>query len=318
MLKFKLNKYPKVWYLTLLTLVLSFTIIGQGNMKNLSENQKMNSFLKIGNEEIRYLQKGKGEDILLIHGSPGSIEDWKEIIDSLAQNYRVTAFDRMGHGYSSKKHYKYTLKDNAVLTEQIIEKLDLKSPLVVGHSYGGCIATFMAINSKLAGLQFIILDSPFYEFKPNGINKMISIPILGKSIAFLSSFTIAKSQIKKRVSPMFKSTDGEKLEHYINERQELWSQTKVIYSNAKEIKNLKQGLKSLSEEYKNTEAIFTLITVEDSVNTFRNGTEKIHKELKNSEIFIIPNTGHYIQLEQPQQIIRIIKSKRNKMSHNQL
>ncbi|WP_146194234.1 alpha/beta fold hydrolase [Brumimicrobium oceani] len=268
-------------------------------------------FINIGYEEIRFLQKGEGKDILLIHGTPGSIEDWNEIFDSLAKSFRVTAFDRLGHGFSSKRDYSYDLASNADLAEKLILQLNLNSPLIVGHSYGGSVATYMAVHADTKDREYLIIDSPFYEIKPSGINKLISTPILGKGIAFLSSFTIAKSQIKKGVLPMFKSTEGEKLNNYIQERQKLWSQSKVIYSNSKEITNLQDDLKNLSDNYKNTNSIMTLITVEDTLNTFRKGTEKLHGELKNSELIIIPKTGHYIQLEQPEEIIRIIRERRS-------
>ena len=90
---------------------LSYTNIGNLTVKDNPKYQ----FLTIGNEKIRVSQKGSGSDILLIHGTPGSIEDWNEIIDTLAQNYRVTAFDRLGHGYSSSNQYTYHLKENAMI-----------------------------------------------------------------------------------------------------------------------------------------------------------------------------------------------------------
>ncbi|HZH86101.1 MAG TPA: alpha/beta hydrolase [Brumimicrobium sp.] len=285
-------------------------ILGQTNLGNFDQNEvEEKNYITIGAEKIRYLQKGEGKDILFIHGTPGSIEDWLEVMDSLAQNFRVTVFDRLGHGFSTSNEYNYHLKDNAVLTEQLIDKLDLNSPLIVGHSYGGSVATFMAVHSELKDLEYVIIDSPFYELEPSLINQVVSAPFLGKGLAFLSAYTLAKSQIKNEVTPMFKSTDGEKLENYIIERQEIWSQPKVIYSNSKEIKNLQGDLASMSTHYKNTSAKMTLITVADTVDTFREGTEKLHSELKNSELIIISNTGHYIQLEQASEIINIIGEK---------
>lgn len=307
------NFYNFIKYSLTIICVLLFisTILAQTSLGNLNKNQETNhQFITIGKEEIRFSQKGAGEDILLIHGTPGSIEDWNEIFDSLAKNFRVTAFDRLGHGYSSKRDYTYDLEGNANLAEELILELNLKSPLIVGHSYGGSVATYLAVNSASKDREYVIIDSPFYEINPSGINKLVSTPILGKGIAFLSSFTIAKSQIRKGAIPMFKSTEGEKLDNYIKERQEIWSQPKVIYSNSKEIVNLQDDLKSMSENYKNTDSKMTLITVEDTIDTFRKGTEKLNGELKNSELIIISNTGHYIPLEQPAEIIRIIREQR--------
>ena len=62
---------------------------------------------------IRYYQQGSGPDILLIHGSPGSIEDWDTVIDDLAKDYRVTAYDRPGHGYSGSTGNRHSYEYHA-------------------------------------------------------------------------------------------------------------------------------------------------------------------------------------------------------------
>src|SRR5690554_5665765 len=98
MKKHKSKKVLKFSSLSIGILFLVSILLGQTNLGNLSQNENnKDTFITIGDEKIRYLQKGEGKDILFIHGTPGSIEDWKELIDSLSQNFRVTAFDRLGH-----------------------------------------------------------------------------------------------------------------------------------------------------------------------------------------------------------------------------
>lgn len=152
-------------------IIVSLGYTDLGNL-SLNENQQ-NQFLKIDNERIRFSQKGKGKDVLLIHGTPGSIEDWNEIVDSLSKNYRITTFDRLGHGFSSLNKYTYHIEDNAVLVEKLIKQLNLESPLIVGHSYGGSIVAFMAVNSKLKNLEYVIIDSPLYKYKPSKTYQLV-------------------------------------------------------------------------------------------------------------------------------------------------
>lgn len=299
------------YYLSIIgILLLIIVLLGYTNLGNLTtnENQK-NNFLKIGNERIRFLQKGNGKDILLVHGTPGSIEDWVEIIDVLSKNYRVTAFDRLGHGFSSSNEYSYHLKDNAILIENLIKQLNLKSPLIVGHSYGGSIAAFMAVNSELKDIEYIIIDSPLYKYQPNTIYKLVSTPVFGKGIALLSSYTIANKQIEGGLSSLFKSIDNETINQLVNERQIIWSQPKVIYSKSKESVNYLDDLNSMSKKYKSINSKITIITGNDSMSTFKNDCKKFITEVPNSELVIIENTGHYIQLEKPLNVIKIIKGK---------
>jgi pimeloyl-ACP methyl ester carboxylesterase len=287
-------------------LLLIILLLGYSNLGNLSVNEnKENHFLKIGKEKIRFSQKGNGKDILLIHGTPGSIEDWTEIMEPLSENFRVTAFDRLGHGFSTSNQYSYHLKDNAILVENIIKKLKLKSPLIVGHSYGGSIAAYMAVNSKLKEIDYIIMDSPLYTYQPTNIYKIIATPVIGKGIAFLSSFTIAEDRIKEGVLAQFEATKKNAIDKVIKERQRIWSQPKVIFSKSKESVNYQDDLNSISNKYKNINTKVTIIT-----STFLNDCERIHKEVANSELIFMKKTGHYIQLEHPLKMIEIISKRR--------
>ena len=285
-------------------------LLGYTNLGNLPTNKNQeNRFLTIGNEKIRFSQKGQGKDILLIHGTPGSIEDWNEIVDSLSIDYRVTAFDRLGHGFSSSNQYNYHLKDNANTVENLINHLNLKYPLIVGHSYGGSIAAFMAVNSELKNREYILIDSPLYNYQPSTIYKLVATPILGKGMALFASYTIADDQIKAGVSSLFKSLEKEMINDLVKERQLIWSQPKVIYSKSKESMNYLTDLNLISKKYKNITSKITLITAKDSISTFKNDCIKFNQEVSNSELVILDTTGHYIQLEKPSAVIKIIKER---------
>ncbi len=302
------KKTLKFSFLTIGILLLTLIFLGCTGIGNLPTNETPeNHYLKIGNEKIRLLQKGSGKDILLIHGTPGSIEDWSEIIDTLAKNFKVTVFDRLGHGYSSANQYTYHIKDNAILVEKLIKQLKLKSPLVVGHSYGGSIVAYMAVNSKLKNLDYIIIDSPLYSYKAEKIYKLGSLPFLGKGFAFLASFTIAKNKIKKDFSAYIRSTPQQKVDEFLEIRQKIWSQPKVIYSKSLESVNYTGDLNEISPFYKNIDTKITIITGKEAKGTFKNDCEKFHKEVAGSKLIMVENTAHLIPLEQPSAVIKIIK-----------
>ena len=306
--KKKVKKTLKYGLSTIGIVLLALIFLGYSNIGNLSTDETQeNHYLKIGNERIRFLQKGNGKDILLIHGTPGSIEDWSEIIDTLSESYRVTVFDRLGHGLSSANDYTYHIKDNAILAEKLIKQLDLESPLVVGHSYGGSIVAHMAVNSKLKNLDYIIIDSPLYSFPTENIYKLVSIPWLGRGFAFLASFTIAKNKIKKDFSAYIRSTPQQKVDEFLEIRQKIWSQPKVIYSKSLESVNYTGDLSEISPFYKNIDTKITIITGKEAKGTFKNDCEKFHKEVAGSKLIMVENTAHLIPLEQPSAVIKIIK-----------
>ena len=305
-----MNRILKYCLSTTGLFLIVIVLLGYTNLGNLQTNESLKNYLiTIGDEKIRVLQKGSGKDILLIHGTPGSIEDWYEIIDTLSQNYRVTAFDRLGHGFSSSNQYSYHLKENATLVENLIKQLNLKSPLIVGHSYGGSIAAFMAVNSELKNIEYIIIDSPLYNYQASKLYKLVATPIFGKGIALFSSFTTANKQIKEAVSSLLKSLDEETIHKFVKERQLIWSQPKVIYSKSKESVNYLDDLNSISKKYKTIKSKIILITSKNSIGTFKKDCEKFNSEVPNSELILLDNTGHYIPLEKPLAVINVIRER---------
>ena len=97
-------------------------------------------FVALDGVRLRYVQAGQGTDVLLIHGSPGSVEDWDPVFDRLAAGHRVTAFDRPGHGYSEGHGLPHTVAGNARAALGLVRALGLRDVVVVGHSYGGATA----------------------------------------------------------------------------------------------------------------------------------------------------------------------------------
>ncbi|MFT3924574.1 MAG: alpha/beta hydrolase [Myxococcales bacterium] len=87
---------------------------------------------------IFYKDWGKGQPILFSHGWPLTADAWDEQLMFFAdQGYRVIAHDRRGHGRSSQPWPGNNLDTYADDLSTLIEKLELKDLIMVGHSTGG-------------------------------------------------------------------------------------------------------------------------------------------------------------------------------------
>ena len=88
--------------------------------------------------EIFYKDWGSGQPICFHHGWPLSADDWdNQMMFFLAQGYRVIAHDRRGHGRSSQTDLGNDMDTYAADAAALVEHLDLKSAIHVGHSTGG-------------------------------------------------------------------------------------------------------------------------------------------------------------------------------------
>src|SRR5215208_576112 len=88
--------------------------------------------------EIYYKDWGKGPVVTFSHGWPLNSDAWDSQMLFLAQNgFRVVAHDRRGHGRSSQASAANDMNGYADDLAAVIEALDLKDAILVGHSTGG-------------------------------------------------------------------------------------------------------------------------------------------------------------------------------------
>ena len=88
--------------------------------------------------QIYYKDWGKGQPIVFSHGWPLSADAWEDQMNYLAdRGYRCIAHDRRGHGRSSQPWDGNEMNTYADDLAELVEKLDLKDAIHVGHSTGG-------------------------------------------------------------------------------------------------------------------------------------------------------------------------------------
>jgi non-heme chloroperoxidase len=87
--------------------------------------------------ELYYEDHGAGQPVVLIHGYPLSGRGWdKQVPALLDAGYRVITYDRRGFGKSSQPASGYDYDTFAADLNSLLEYLDLRDAVLVGHSMG--------------------------------------------------------------------------------------------------------------------------------------------------------------------------------------
>jgi non-heme chloroperoxidase len=98
----------------------------------------MSSITTKDGTKIAYKDWGKGQPILFSHGWPLAGDAWDaQMLFFGQQGYRVIAHDRRGHGASDQPWDGNHMDQYADDLAELIEKLDLKDLVLIGHSTGG-------------------------------------------------------------------------------------------------------------------------------------------------------------------------------------
>ena len=95
---------------------------------------------------IHYIEKGSGDPVLLVHGITNSIQIWTTagLIDTLAADHRVIAFDLRGHGQSGKPHDPNQYgREMALDAIRLLDHLGIRRAHLVGYSLGAHLTSLL-------------------------------------------------------------------------------------------------------------------------------------------------------------------------------
>jgi len=127
---------------------------------------------------------GADPAVVLIHGASGNLEDMRLALgDKLAASHRVILIDRPGHGWSSRPdgdEYASPARQ-AELIAGVLEQLEIRRAILVGHSWGGACATAFALAfpQQTAGLILLSPVTHPWPGDPGWYNKLVSVPYIG-------------------------------------------------------------------------------------------------------------------------------------------
>lgn len=110
--------------------------------------------------EVAYVDEGKGaQTLVFIHGLGSYLPAWQKNIDVLRKDYRCIALDLPNYGKSSKGDYAFTMRFFAETVWALVDELKLENVVLVGHSMGGQVATWMMLE-RPDGAEKLVLIAP--------------------------------------------------------------------------------------------------------------------------------------------------------------
>ena len=104
----------------------------------------MSHSLQYKNINIYYSEAGQGKAIVLLHGFLENSSMWNAISPELSKKYRVICIDLLGHGETESLGYVHTMEMQAELVKAVLNHLNLRKYILIGHSMGGYVALAFA------------------------------------------------------------------------------------------------------------------------------------------------------------------------------
>jgi pimeloyl-ACP methyl ester carboxylesterase len=258
---------------------------------------------------IRYVQKGAGRDLLLIHGTPSSLEEWQPVFDRWASKYRVTAYDRPGHGYSGPPVGETGIDYNARMARRLMADLHLHDVLVVGHSYGGPIALKLAADNDSPATAFLIVASTVYPIADKdpyaGLGKLLRLPLLGRGVAVVLE-SLGGGMVKKGMEQAFHPDEHMIPPGYIKRKREILLQPKVTLTLAQEMKTHLIQVGALAARYPSIKRPVSIVVGSADQPRVVEGGQRLAREIPGAHLTVLEHAGHMLQFTRPDELTALV------------
>ncbi len=113
--------------------------------------------MSVGKNPIHYIQYGKGQDVVLLHGWGQNIEMMNPLGKKII-NKRITIIDFPGFGESAPLEKAFDIEDFGNLLFSFLQEKKIQEPVLIGHSFGGRVAIWYAAHYPVSKL--ILFGSP--------------------------------------------------------------------------------------------------------------------------------------------------------------
>ena len=245
--------------------------------------------MKINGVTLYYESHGKGEPVVFSHAWLEDCSIWGSQVRHFAKNYSVILYDHRGHGRSDNDlegDYSVNVLSNDL--HSLMQKLRLEKATIVGFSLGGMAAMMFALEhpDKLSKLVLVGTTAKFPIYPSF---------ILGVLRYVLPYKMVARSICKQRFyKPSKKIVENSLI-------RAMTVDSYVAYESLKEY--TKSDFRDRVRKIKAP----TLIIVGEKDKINLEASKYLNREIKGSELRIVPGSGHTVMVEKSEEFNQILE-----------
>ena len=276
------------------------------------EHPPAGSFVDLDGVRLHYVERGEGSPVVLIHGNTVSLGDFKAsgLIERLARSHRVIAFDRPGFGHSNRPRDRlWTPSTQAELLCAALARLGVVRPTIVGHSMGTLVALAMALDHPDAVAGLVLIGGYYYPTMRFDalLTAPVALPVLGDVMRYTVTAVSGRMAIRGLVKGMFAPRDVPP-EFFPVLSREMMLRPVQIRANAEDAAFMMRAAKACSERFDELQLPVSIIAgADDTVVEVEAHSMRLHREVPQSDLLVVPSTGHMAHYAVPDQIVAAVE-----------
>lgn len=301
---------------SIVLLVLVVLAIGTTIFSAIAEwrNPPHGKFVEAQGLRLHYVERGNPADpvVVLFHGNGSMIQDMTicGLIDLLSRHNHVICFDRPGFGHSTRTRLKlWTPEVQASLFIDVLTKLGVSNPVVLGHSWGTLVAMALALQDDypvrgltlVSGYYFPTFRLDFWLL--SGPAAPIFGDILSYTLAPLLALALQPRILRKLFAPAQIPTQFKRQFPF-----SLALRPKQLQAAAEESAYLIPAATRLQLQYWNIKCPVQLIHGDADEVIEKEQAIRLHAVLARSEIELVQQAGHMVHHVDPEAISRTVQT----------
>lgn len=264
------------------------------------------TFIHQPGEHLNFQTRGNGPcQVILLHGFASSLHTWDDLAPLFpADEFTLHLLDLKGHGASAMTSGgDYSALHNARLIAGYIHSHRLRDITVIGHSFGGLVALLTALECPEI-TRLILIGTPGFPQKIPHFMRILRLPLIGPLLmAAVPAEKIARRGLES-VFHRHELITERLIERYAAGYRRKGS-ARALASTVRQI--LPPYAAKLTARYGSLSIPVLMLWGEhDRVVRPWQG-EQLGRELKNSQLVIIPDCGHNPHEERPEETFAIIR-----------
>jgi len=249
--------------------------------------------------ELVYYRVGHGEPILLVHGITSYSFIWRKLVPFLKDKYEIIIVDLLGCGDSDKSiDIDLSLKNQAQILSVFLKELHLDKVHLVGHDIGGGISQIMAVRYPDLVLSLSLLNTVAYDYWPVQPITSMRKPII-RQLAMAALDLGAFRFIVKRGLYNKKNLDSELMDLFWLPMRTNDGRKAFLYF-AHCLNNT--DLLDISDQISQLTIPVLILRGDHDIYLNKLIAQELHQNIQNSQLYIIPKAGHFMQEDVPIQI----------------
>ena len=259
-------------------------------------------------QTIRYWMTGQGEPLLLIHGFPTASWDWHYLWQPLAQRYRVIACDMLGFGDSTKPaNHRYSLLEQADLQQALLAHLQVEQPVhILAHDYGDSVAQELLARhyeDKIEVASCVFLNGGLFPetHRPVLMQKLLLSPL---------GWMIGRAFTRDALVKSFRQIFGPQTGPTESELDDFWSLVdshhgpRIMHKLINYIPERRVQRDRWVAAMQRGEVPMRVIDGEVDPISGAHMVERYRELIPDADTVLLPNIGHYPQIEAPVQVLK--------------